>query len=310
MDTSGPGLYYRSVKWGSALGAAICSYLALAGVAVAGMAPDPRPGDTLLGKEGGFAYVSDPETVSNPDFTAARAACPDAGGEWRITGGGLVIRGPMPESTFTVTSSRPLDLLDLYGDDDDDNDDYWEGSVDAPVASTLETFAICAKSQRIKHIRLDVPDSPTADRKVALSCSERRVVGGGGFIATSNSFISSLYPAGLKRWKLSLFDFQGGIGGMESWVVCARGIDTTIRTDQVNVPPGEARTAFARCHSDEHVTGGGAKAAGAADATNLYASYPVDTGDNDDATDDAWRAGSYNRSAAPRKLKAYAICAG
>lgn len=297
------------MQWGRLTGALGIVGICLAAPAQAGMAPDPRPGDTLLGKEGGLAYVSDPETVTNPEFTAALAACPSAGGRWRITGGGFQIAGLMPESMFTLSASRPLDLLDAYGDDDDDFDDYWQSSADAPAGSTLESFAICARSDRLKHKRLDVPDSSSSDRMATLECSRGKVVGGGGFIATSNSFITSLYPGGDDRWKVRLHDVLGGIGGMEAWAVCWRGQDVTVRSERVDVPAGDALSAFARCRAGEHVTGGGAKAAGAADATNLYASYPVDLGDSDSAPDDGWQGSIYNRSASAKKLKAFAVCA-
>ena len=279
------------------------------GMAPAGMAPDPRPGDTLLGKEGGLAYVSDAEGVTNPEYTEALAACPQTPGPWRIAGGGFQISGSEPESGFTLSASRPLDLLDAYGDNDDDNDDYWQASGDAPLTSTFESFAVCAKSNRLKQKRLDVPDSPSSDRSVTFRCSRGRISGGGGFIATSDSFISSIFPADGKRWKVRLFDTVGGNGGMEAWVICARGFDLDIRRDSSRVPAGESRASFVRCPSGSHVIGGGAKSTGAADAMNLYASYPLDLTDPGVAPDDAWQANAYNRSATAKKIKAYVICA-
>ena len=283
--------------------------VSLASPALAGMAPDPRPGDTLLGKEGGLAYVSDPETATDPGLTQAYAACPDAGGPWRLTGGGLVTSGSDPESGFEIKASRPLDMLDLYGDDDSELDDYWDASVKVPVDSTVEAFAICAKWDRLKQKHVDVPDSPTGNRTATNQCARGKVSGGGGFIATTGSYISSMYPKGDNRWRLSLVDAIGGIGGMGNYLICARGQDLRVRVDSVQVPVGESRAAFVRCESGEHVTGGGGRSAGAPGAMNLYTSYPLDLGDSDEAPDDAWQANAYNRSASPKKLKAYAICA-
>ena len=47
----------RLVGMAVGIGLAFCA----ADLASAGMAPDPRPGDTLLGKSGGIAYVYDPD---------------------------------------------------------------------------------------------------------------------------------------------------------------------------------------------------------------------------------------------------------
>ena len=96
---------------------------------------------------------------------------------------------------------------------------------------------------------------------------------------------------------------------MQNYLVCARGQDLRIRSDSVEVPVGEARAAFVRCKRREHVTGGGSRSAGVPSAMNLYGSYPLDLGDAGESPDDAWQANAYNRSAAPKTLKAYAICA-
>ena len=85
----------------------------------------------MLGTKGGITYVSDTEHVTNPAYTEALAACPNAGGKSRITGGGIRIAG-IP-GTVSISSSRPLDLASAFGDDDLINDDYWEASGDAPA---------------------------------------------------------------------------------------------------------------------------------------------------------------------------------
>ena len=278
--------------------------------ASAGMAPDPRPGDTLLGKAGGLAYVNDPETVTNPDFTNALAACPNAGGQWRLTGGGFQVTGQDAESSFTVAVSRPLDMLDLYGDDDEDYDDYWDTYTASPVGSVFTSFAICTKSEAIRHKREDPGDHSSGNRSAREHCSKGKVVGGGGFIATSDSFLGSTYPRSESQWRIRVFDTIGGIGGMEIWVICARGMPVSIAEKSVEVPPGEARAVVARCDAGEHVTGGGVNGSRVASDMNLYGSYPIDLGDPDAIPDDGWQGNAYNRSGVPKVLRAYAICTG
>jgi hypothetical protein len=305
-------IYNRSVKRGglSAAGLVLAGTIVLCGPAQAGMVPDPRPGDEFLGKEGGLAYVVDAETVTNSSYTEANAACPQAGGAWRVVGGGFEVQGAPPESERRLSASRPLDMHDSYGDDDDELDDFWQTSIAAPLASTLETYAICSRWARVKQRFVSVPNGPSGERQATNRCARGELSGGGGFIATSGSFISSMYPKDESRWTLELADALGGIGGMGNYWVCVRGEDLRLGAASESVPSGEAGAAFVRCDNGRHVTGGGARAGGAPSAMNLFASYPVDLGDPDDAPDDAWLVGAYNRSASAKTLKAYAICAG
>src|SRR5687767_7037839 len=118
--------------------------LALASSADAGMAPDPRPGDTVLGKSDGISYVSDPDFAAMQTSLEGGAACPETPGKWRVIGGGFELTGGA-DSTQRVASSTPQDLLDLYGDDDLITDDFWRIGAVVSVGTTLTTYATCAK---------------------------------------------------------------------------------------------------------------------------------------------------------------------
>ena len=67
--------------------------LGAAPLAGAGAFVDPRPGDTLLGKDGGVAYVSDPEFAAAASYVEASTACPDPSSKWRLSGGGFSLAG-------------------------------------------------------------------------------------------------------------------------------------------------------------------------------------------------------------------------
>ena len=286
----------RGVIRGAAFAVVVGVVLMTAGQAFAGSAPDPRPGDKVLGTKGGITYVFDTEHVTNPAFTEALAACPNAGGRSRITGGGIRIAGD--PTTSALTSSRPLDLDTVFGDDDVDPDDYWEGSGDADLGTPVTGYAICAKLEGLRYERLTFPSQPSAERLGTGSRSDgRKVTGGGGFIATTGSSVTSMYPSAKDKWSVAAYDTAGGLGGTTADFVCLRSRHLKTAVRNRSIPPGSADFAKAKCsRKGSHVTGGGALVSGGPSANLLSSSYPIDGRDRDKVPDDGWTATAYNQS--------------
>ena len=131
----------------------------------------------------------------------------------------------------------------------------------------------------------------------------------GTFIATTNSFINSSYPL-QGGWKSRVYDTVGGLGGMETHVVCRATIDSQlVAAEHVNVAPGSAAAVAASCSSRRHAIGGGGKFSGPIGQAWLSASRPIDNAtDADTVPDDAWRVVGYNASGNAKSLWAIAVC--
>ncbi len=277
--------------------------------ASAGMAPDPRPGDTVLGKSDGLTYVSDPDFAEMATSVEVGAACPDIPGKWRVAGGGFDVAGGA-DSSQTLSSSSPGDLLDVYGDNDLLLDDFWRVAGSVSVGTTVTSYAICAKWSAIKQKRIEVPDSDSGERSHIAKCGRGEISGGGGAIATSNSYMSSMFPKKNDRWKLSAFDTTGGIGGMRNYVVCVRRQDIVIKKRKDDVAGGVSSPLIvAECPGNRSVVGGGAKSSGAPGTLNLRASRPYDDGDADAIPQNGWAVRAYNTDPGVQELKSYALCA-
>ena len=278
----------------------------VAPAALGGSQPDPRPGDKQLGTVGGIAYVSDTVTSTNPNYVESDATCPKLGQGWRIAGGGV----KLGYKDGALSASRPLDIYLSFGDDDEFLDDFWEASGHAPVGKKLSSFAICMKQPKLKYVRVDQPDDLSLSRTHVDSCpGKTRPTGGGGFIATTNSYLSSIFPSGKDKWGVGLLDANGGTGGMTSDFVCLKAKPKPKKiSKRITIPTMKTKAAKASCPADMHVTGGGAKFAGAAGEGKLLSSYPVDGKDADKIPDDGWKVQGNNVSAVSQDLTAYAIC--
>jgi len=283
---------------------ATAASLLRASQAFAGSQPDPRPGDKQLGTKGGIAYVSDTAISTNPLYTQSDATCPKLDNGWRIAGGGFRIG----DKAGSLSASRPLDIYLSFGDDDLDPDEFWEASGDAAVGKKLSSFAICMKEPKLKYVRVDTPDGDSVQRSAVDSCPGRtRPTGGGGFIATSDSYISSLFPKGKSKWSIGVYDTIGGSGGMTSDFVCLRAKPKRA-AERTTVPAAKTKAVKATCPSKAHVTGGGARFSGDPGDGKLLASYPIDGRDADHVPDDGWKVQGYNTAPGPLTLKAFAIC--
>lgn len=282
--------------------------LGAASPASAGMAPDPRPGDTFLGKSNGVAYVEDADFAAGAEYLEVEAACPDVPGDWKVAGGGFQVSGGA-DSTHRVAGSHPADLLDFYGDNDLIRDDYWRTAAGVSVGSTVTSYAICTKWSGLKYKSKAVPDSPSGERSHVAKCGRGKISGGGGSISTADSYVSSMFPRKGKRWKFSAFDTIGGIGGMNNYVICARNRDFQIFKDEVSVPAGGSSVLLAaECFPGQSVVGGGAKSSGAPGTLSLRASQPYDTADLDSIPSNGWAVRAFSTDPGVQTLKVYAIC--
>ena len=291
------------------VGAAIAVALAAAAPAGAGMAPDPRPGDVALGKSDGIAYVSDPDFAAAAMSLEGGAACPDAPGKWRVTGGGFELSGGA-DATQRVLGSAPSDILDVYGDNDSKSDDYWDVSAVVSIGTTLETYATCAKWDVIRPKRIDVPNSSSGERKHVARCKRGKISGGGGGIGSGGSYVSSMFPKSLTRWSFKALDAADGAGSVDAYVVCVRGQDLTRVKSTTPVPPSASSPEVtAECPAGRSVVGGGAKSSDVPGALSLRATRPVDDGDAGAVPEDGWAVRAHNTTAAPQELTAFAICA-
>jgi hypothetical protein len=288
------------------------AFLGTVALAGAGGATDPRPGDALLGKDGGVAYVSDPEFAAAASSVQAATACPNLpSSKWRIVGGGFSLVGGA-DSGQLVAGSHPADLDDEeFGDDDLALDDWWRVSADVSIGTTVTSYAICTKWDKLKYKNKAVPNSPSGERSHVVKCGRGKVSGGGGSISTSNSYVSSMFPRKGKRWKFSAYDTTGGIGGMNNYVICARGRDFQIVKDEVSVPAGGSSVLLAaECFPGQSVVGGGAKSSGAPGTLSLRASQPYDTSDPDSIPSNGWAVRAFSTDPGAQTLKVFAICHG
>lgn len=289
------------------LGAAI----ALAPAAFGGSEPDPNTDDFDHGTSGGLRYRSDP-TVFTSGYGRVTAGCGSE--EFNTVGGGARLSGPST-ADHAIQSTVPFDWYDI----DDEAEDGWAASGLGASPGTLMTFSICADGPTPTYRRNDVPSSsgPVRSAKQACGSGNGRVTGGGGRIATTDSFLSQSYPfdgsdgdkAPDDGWAIRVYDTLGGGGGMNVNAVCRAG-PLSYTNAKSNIAPHHSAAVLANCPAGTHVTGGGAKLAGPAGKVHLANSYPLDDADANLIPDDGWKAGGYNGSTRKRGLTVYAICLG
>jgi hypothetical protein len=287
-----------------------------AGLAVAGVTPDPDTNDLDRGTTGGLRYASDSEAfnLDNAGFASDISGCgPD---DWHIVGGGVKLAGPSAKNrTFATTT--PYDWLDL----DTVPEDGWRVAGYGGAAGNLTAFSICQEAPQPNYVGgAELPDSPGNVRKFKQACGagNGRVVGGGGSISTAQSFQSQSYPFdgpdGDSKpddgWAARFYDTVGGIGGARLRAVCRTGEEVSYRTATDTARRNGGANATAHCGAGTHVSGGGAKIVGPGAQVHLADSYPADDGDANATPDDGWKGAAYNDSSRRRKLTVYAICLG
>ena len=305
--------YDPDVRAGRIIGVVSGALLALgAGTALAGSEPDPDTGDSILGTSGGLRYASDSEAfnLGNSGFASANTGCgPD---DWHIVGGGVELSGPSAKNR-TIGSTAQYDWYDL----DSVPEDGWRSSGYGGDDGTLKSVSICKAEPQPDYLREETPDSDSNVRSDKVACGGGKAIAGGGFIATSESFLSHSYPyddsdsnsAPDDGWAVRLYDTVGGLGGMHVDVVCQSGsVSYEDATD--NAASHGSASATANCPSGAHVSGGGGKIAGPGAKVNLASSNPIDDSDSNPTPDDGWKAVAYNGSGDQQKLTAYAVCLG
>ena len=134
------------------------------------------------------------------------------------------------------------------------------------------------------------------------------MIGGGGFIATTGSRVTSMYPSASDKWSVWALDTGGGAGTTTLDFVCLK--SKHLRTVAANrmIPPDSAGFKTVTCPSGSHVTGGGVLMRGGPIPSLLDSSYPIDGNDKDKIPDDGWTALGKNESLNAQKLRVYAIC--
>jgi hypothetical protein len=118
-----------------------------------------------------------------------------------------------------------MDLQPPFEDPDTQRlDDWWESGVTAPNGRTLTRFVICSEN-RIRYVLDDTPDGSSTNRTATSTCPDGKFrIGGGAFIATTNSHINASYPTAGNARRARVFDTGAGFGGMQTnaTAVCAR----------------------------------------------------------------------------------------
>lgn len=283
-----------------------------AAAAFAGSEPDPDTEDVILGTSGGLRYASDSDDfdLGNYGFAQANTGCgPD---DWHIVGGGVALNGP-PAKKRKFGSTAPYDWYDM----DSTPEDGWRSSGYGGDDGTLESFSICKAEPQPDYFRGETSDSDDEVRSDKVECGDGKAIAGGGFIATSESFLSQSYPYDGSDsnstpddgWAVRLYDTVGGLGGMHVDVVCQSGsVSYEDATD--NAGAHGSASATANCPGGTHVSGGGGKMAGPGAKVNLASSNPIDDSDANETPDDGWKAVAYNDSGNQQKLTTYAVCLG
>lgn len=295
------------------MAAAVAALVALAAPAVAGGAFDPVGGEVSQGKVAGLKYVKESLAVGSsgtmdPPYEEAAVSCGPHSSPWHPTAGGAKMSGGAAANT--IKALRPLDLDDAFETPPNSTpDDWWDVTVKSVVGRTLNGYAVCSKSA-FSYVRLSVPADTSTDRTATVSCAAgKHLVGGGGFIATSDSRITSSFPVDGDTWKVALFDSVGGAGGMEAYAVCRKAGQVARVSHRVRGIAGSSEdSATVLCAAGRHVIGGGGKMSGPISQGSLAASLPIDGRDRDHVPDDGWRVVGYNHGGAAKSVTAYALC--
>jgi hypothetical protein len=258
-------------------------------------------------------YISEPLAIGSSGhydapYDAAWLACGAHASTWHPTAGGSKLAGDNADNH--IASQRPMDLDAPFEDPDNlAPDDWWESVVWALTGRQLTGFAVCTKSN-VKYRFTTTPNGTVPARTGASDCPAGwTLIGGGGFIATTNSWLNSSYPAKNNTWKVRINDVGGGAGGMSAYAQCRRDSDVvTVAKVGSNLVPGNSSTVTALCAPGRHVIGGGGKISGGILEAHLAASLPIDGSDADSIPDDGWRVIGYNHIGIDKVVTAYALC--
>ncbi len=272
----------------------------------AGDPAGPVGGEIQLGKAAGLKYVAE-QLTSDGNFENLSVACGPDNSPWHPTGGG--VRMSDDPGANSIKALRPLDLAaPLESPDDQALDDYWESSVGVAVGTQVTAWGVCTK-RSTSYVLHDTPDAKTNERTDTATCpTGKHLVGGGSFIATTGSYVSSSYPSSGQTWTTRIYDTVGGLGGMQVYASCRTLGNVKIVKHSATVAAGETATATAVCPASRHVVGGGGRITGDIGEGRIVASLPRDSLDRGDVPDDQWRASAYNSGTQPRTLTAYALC--
>ncbi len=296
-----------------ALAAATSSVLLLGAPAIAGGPDDPVGGETQLGTTAGIKYVSETLDVGSSGhfgapYEAAWIACGSHTSPWKPTSGGARIKGSQTDNY--LAAHRPMDLDNPFEQPDNETtDDWWDTTVHSILGRSLTGYAVCTQ-RALRYVLTDTPGATSSERTGSTSCpGNRRLVGGGSFIATTGSFINSSYPGRGNTWQARIFDTVGGAGGMQTYAVCRNAGGVKVYTARSRpIAAGAVRAVTVKCPGARHVIGGGGRISGAIAKAHLAASQPIDSKDARSVPDDGWRVIVSNDTGGPKRATAYAIC--
>jgi hypothetical protein len=103
-----------------------------------------------------------------------------------------------------------------------------------------------------------------------------------------------------------------GVGAPNAWAdadLGSAGGFTYIQSDSVALNAGEGGIPQADCPMGTKVVGGGVTPSSSPlEESRINSTYPIDTGDGDEKTDDGWEGDVYNISGAQKNFAAYAVC--
>ncbi|MFO1540198.1 MAG: hypothetical protein ACKOTZ_07080 [Chloroflexota bacterium] len=188
----------------------------------------------------------------------------------------------------------------------------------------MRAWSICIRDPRVvtDANTAAIAEGGTSARYGSAACDDTSwsAVSGGGFIATSGSWIAATWLLDLpadgdtvpdNAWGASVHDGSGGLGGAEVDVVCARGRSFRYVASAARpLPAGALRSFRVACPARRHVVGGGANVIGTADEVRLFASHPYDGPDADRIPDDGWRVRLARADATPPgAVQVWAVCA-
>lgn len=279
----------------------------------AGGPSDPVGGETPRGTVAGLKYVSETLQVGSsghysPPYDAAWVACGGHASPFHPTSGGAQVNGDQADNLIAVL--RPTDLdAPLESPPNNRPDDWWDSTVKSVVGRDLTGYAICTK-RATRYVQVTADDDTSGDRVATAHCPDGfSLIGGGGFIASTDSYLNSGFPVRGTSWRVRVHDTTGGLGGLEAYAVCRQLGDVFVNTGvNAEIQAGTAEAAVARCPNAWHVIGGGGRLTGPIGEAHLAASLPVDGPDADNVPDDRWRVVGYNGAGNLKKLNAYAIC--
>jgi hypothetical protein len=281
-----------------------------AALALALTVPLAPAGAEPLGGEDGVRYtrsaVTIPAGTGEPTDARGEATCPKG---WEAVGGGHTIAAGPGRG---IATGMKLDHRRWFAR-------AWQ--VDS-VATQLTTYGVCLRTDRV--VEEDATEWELQEgqhaKTLSGSCPGGRVVSGGVtyFGAEPSDFtLNSSWPvddgsdADLvpdDGWSGRVHYTGHGEESVSVYLVCIVGAHPAYTKHWVDVPPGTTVRTRAFCPPGRPVLGGGVRVNGAAGATHVVSSRPLDSKDPGAVPDDGWLGAVTNTSPDDVRLTVHAVC--